>query len=158
MSTSRQNRLNGEVENDTFLEEINAPVEFAPIVNESPLSKEAFEMSHDDYFSAMEQAHPVELTGEMLTHKNMEIGKAYNYLWTGYTTIADKVTGEPRKEVTLIDKDRNSFICASIVVLSALEKIEVEIGFKFPVPVRLISEGMKEGKTNNYWNVKVFKL
>ena len=158
MSTSRQNRLNGQTENDNFLDEINAPVEVVEQVEETTAPANLYEMSHDDYFNAMEQSQPVELTGEMLTHKNMEIGKAYNYLWTGFTTIADKVTGEPRKAVTLVDKDRNSFICASIVVLSALEKIELEIGFKFPVPVRLISEGMKEGKTNNYWNVKVFRL
>lgn len=157
MSTARQNRLNGQTENDNFLEEINAPVEVTEQVKETPVSND-YEMSFDDYFNAMEQAHPVELTGEMLTHKNMLIGKPYNYLWTGYTTISDKVTGEPRKAVTLVDKDKNSFICASMVVLSALEKIEVDDNFKFPVPVRLISEGMKEGKTNNYWNVKVFRL
>ena len=153
--TSRQQRLNGQ--NDDFLNEINEPVEVVEQVKETPL-KNPSEMSYDDYFNAMEQSHPVELTGEILTHKNMEIGKAYNYLWTGYTTIQDKVTGEPRKAVTLIDKERSSFICASVVVMSALEKIESDVNFKFPQPVRLISEGMKEGKTNNYWNVKVYKL
>ena len=158
MSTSRQTRMNGQTENDNFLEEINAPVEVVEQLEETTAPADLYEKSFDDYFNAMEQSQPIELTGEMLTHKNMEIGKPYNYLWTGYTTITDKVTGEPRKAVTLVDKERCSFICASIVVLSALEKIEIEIGFKFPVPVRLISEGMKEGKTNNYWNVKVFRL
>jgi hypothetical protein len=157
MSTSRQNRLNGQTENDNFLDEINAPVEVVEQVNETP-APPLYEMTHDDYFNAMEQAHAVELTGEMLTHKNMEIGKPYNYLWTGYTTINDKVTNEPRKAVALVDKDKNSFICASVVVLSALEKIEAEVNFSFPVPVRFISEGMKEGKTNKYWNVKVYRL
>ena len=158
MSTPRQNRMNGQTENETFLEEINAPVEVAPVVEETSAKKELYTMSHEDYFNAMEQAHPVELTGEMLTHKNMEIGKPYNFLWTGFTTISDKVTNEPRKAVALVDKDKNSFICASIVVLSALEKMEVEENFSFPVAVRFISEGMKEGKTNKYWNVKVYRL
>lgn len=152
MSTPRQDRLNGK--NDEFLNEINEPVEVIEQTQETPL----YEMSHDDYFNAMEQAQAIELTGEILTHKNMEIGKPYNYLWTGYTTIQDKVTGEPRKAAKLTDKNRSSFICASVVVLSALEKIEIEENFKFPQPVRLISEGMKDGKTNSYWNVKVFKL
>jgi len=161
MSTSRQDRLNGKVdavEVDNFLTEMSEPVAIETPVQETPVVKTGNyfedEESFQTYFSKMESAVPEELTGEMLTHKNMVINEPYNFLWTGYTTITDKVTGEPRKACKFVNKDKESFICASMVVLSALEKIEEN----FPVPVRLISLGMKEGKTNNYWNVKVFAL
>jgi hypothetical protein len=157
--TSRQERLNGKTENENdFLQELSAPVEVETPVDETPINKGLyFETSEDfdNYFQKLESnQNPLELTGEMLTHKNMEVNKNYNFLWTGYTTISDKVTGEPRRAAMLQNKDRESFICASIVVLSALEKIENV----FPIPVRLVSLGMKEGKTNNYWNVKVYAL
>jgi hypothetical protein len=157
MST-RQERLNGKTEEtDTFLDEINEPVEVIAPVDETPVTKGMYFESDEDFnraFERMNEAHAVELTGEMLTAKSMEINKPYNFLWTGYTTISDKVTGEPRKAATLVNANKDSFICASMVVLTAFEKIETE----FPVAVRLISLGMKEGKTNNYWNVKVFAL
>ena len=157
MST-RNERLNGKTEEtDTFLSEINEPVEVILPVDETPITKGMYFESDEDFnaaFKRMDEAHAVELTGEMLTEKLMEINKPYNFLWTGYTTINDKVTGEPRKAAALINANKDSFICASMVVLTAFEKIENE----FPVAVRLISLGMKEGKQNKYWNVKVFAL
>lgn len=161
MST-RQERLNGktsEVETDNFLAEINEPVIAEQPVSEVLPTKKSglyFESDEDfqSIFNKMETANPEEVTGEILTHKNMELNVPYNFIWTGYGTINDRVTGEPRKSIKLINKDKETFYCASIVVMTAFEKIEEN----FPVPVRLISLGIKEGKTNNYWNVKVFQL
>lgn len=159
MSTSRQKRLNGEIEeNDNFLAEINEPVEAVLPVEETIPSKNGlyFESEEDfnSIFTRMETAEPNEVTGEILTHKNMDLNVPYNFVWTGYGTITDKISGEPRKAVKLVNKERETFYCASLVVMSAFEKIEEN----FPVPVRLVSLGMKEGKSNNYWNVKVYQL
>jgi hypothetical protein len=160
MSTSRQRRLNGEIEeNDNFLAELNEPVQIENEVEETIPQKPngVYFESEEDFnsiFERMEKAEPNEVTGDILTHKNMEEGVAYNFVWTGYGTINDRVTGEPRKSVKLVNKDKETFYCASLVVMSAFEKIEE----RFPVPVRLVSLGMKEGKSNKYWNVKVYQL
>ena len=163
MSTRRE-RLNGtatEELQDDFLAELNEAVEITAPVEETLLNKapDSIYFESDEDFKAAfkkmnENSVPVELTGEMLTHKNMIEGQPYNFFFMGYATIADKVTGEPRKAARLINEEKESFICASLVVLTALEKIEQNP----PVAVRLISLGMKEGKKNNYWNVKVFQL
>jgi len=160
MSTSRQKRLNGEIEeNDNFLAELNEQVQIENEVEETIPQKPngVYFESEEDFnsiFERMETAEPNEVTGEILTHKNMIENVPYNFVWTGYGTINDKVTGEPRKSVKLVNKDKETFYCASLVVMSAFEKIEE----RFPVPVRLVSLGMKEGKTNKYWNVKVYQL
>ena len=138
-----------EVDQDNFLKEINAPIPEAEV--KGLFFEDYF---NEDKWNELEKSSGEELTGEILTHKNMEINKPYNFLWTGYGTIADKVTGEARKAVKLVNKEKQTFYCASLVVCSAFEKMEE----KFPTPVRLISLGMKEGKSNNYWNVKVYKL
>jgi len=150
MSTERQKRMNEPTETaDNFLEEISAPVEKIEI------SESNFNL--EDLFGAFENETPEELTGEILTAKNMAPGQPYNYIWTGYTTIADKVTGEPRKAAKLMNRDKETFICAAFVLMSSLEKIE-EAGGNFPCAIRLVSNGTKEGKNNNYWNLKVYKL
>jgi len=162
MST-RQERLNGksndaEVVTD-FLSEMNEPVQVtAPVEETIPNNRTGLYFESDEDFNSiferMENSTPEEVTGEILTHKIMELGVPYNYIWTGYGTIEDKVSGELRKSIKLVNKDKETFYCASMVVMTAFEKIEEN----FPVPVRLISLGMKEGKKNNYWNVKVFQL
>ena len=168
MST-RQERLNGKSENSEvvtdFLSEMNEPVEVtAPVEETIPQSLQNqnnrtglyFESNEEfnSIFERMEQSTPEEVTGDILTHKIMEIGVPYNFIWTGYGTIEDKVSGEMRKSIKLVNKDKETFYCASMVVMTAFEKIEEN----FPVPVRLISLGMKQGKKNDYWNVKVFQL
>ena len=156
MSTERQKRLNEETATETettfvdeFQQEMNAPVEKVQF-SETPVNL-------DDLFGAFDNETPEELTGEILTAKNMEAGKPYNFVWTGYTTITDKVTGEPRKAAKLINRDKETFICAAFVLMSSIEKIE-EAGGSYPCPIRLVSNGTKEGKNNNYWNLKVYKL
>jgi hypothetical protein len=151
--TTRQERLNGKATEETsFLDEMNEPVT-PTFVDETPLNVDAV-TDYESLFSNFEKEHGEEMTGEMLTAKTMEEGKPYNFVATGFTTIADKVTGEPRKALKLIDKDRNSYTCASFVLMSAIDKIDDP----FPYALRLISLGTKEGKNNNYWNLKVFKL
>lgn len=162
MSTERQKRMNAETETteteiaapaqvDNFLEEMSAPVEKVEI------SESSFNL--DDLFGAFENETPEELTGEILTAKNMAPGQPYNFVWTGYTTISDKVTGEPRKAAKLVNKDKETFICAAFVLMSSLEKIEESTtASAYPCAIRLVSNGTKEGKNNSYWNLKVYKL
>jgi hypothetical protein len=150
MST-RQERLNGKpTPEDDFLNEINEPVEIAPEVIETVSN----DVDFDSLFSRFDNETPEEMTGEILTAKNMEVNKPYNFIATGFTTIADKVTGEPRKALKMINREKETFICAAFVLMSSIEKIEID----FPYPIRLISLGTKEGKNNNYWNLKVYKL
>jgi len=157
MSTSRQDRLNGKTE-DNFLEEINERVEVINQVEKTiPKTNGVYFESQEDFesiFAKMETSEPNEITGTILTHKEMTENVPYNFIWMGYGTISDKVTGEPRKAVKLVNKDKETFYCASLVVMTAFEKIEEN----FPVAVRLVSLGMKEGKSNKYWNVKVYQL
>jgi hypothetical protein len=150
MST-RQERLNGKpTPEDDFLNEINEPVEIAPEVIEMVSN----DVDFDSLFSRFDNETPEEMTGEILTAKNMEVNKPYNFIATGFTTIADKVTGEPRKALKMINREKETFICAAFVLMSSIEKIDID----FPYPIRLISLGTKVGKNNNYWNLKVYKL
>jgi len=150
MST-RQERLNGKpTPEDDFLNEINEPVEIAPEVIETVSN----DVDFDSLFSRFDNETPEEMTGEILTAKNMEVNKPYNFIATGFTTIADKVTGEPRKALKMINREKETFICAAFVLMSSIEKIDID----FPYPIRLISLGTKVGKNNNYWNLKVYKL
>ena len=152
-TTENVNLETGELETeDTFLDEMNEPVEQKAV-------NEVKGLFVEDYFSnwdELEQKRGDEITGgEFLTAKTMEIGKPYNFLWTGYTTVQDPMSRESRKAARFVNRENESFVCVATLILTALEGIE---DGNFPKPVRIISHGMKEGKNNRYWNAKVYKL
>lgn len=93
-----------------------------------------------------------ELTANYIDFEEFEQGEERNYLFLGFDTFLDD-QGLARPAVRLMDKTRKTFICASVVTVKALQKVE-----KTPCPVRLKVNGKVKGKNGSYYNVNVFIL
>lgn len=105
---------------------------------------------YDKAFSAAAEKTAREVTGEILSAKIMAEGEEKLFIFQGMGNATDSKTGELRAAAVLMDKNKNSFLAPSLVIVQALENV---------VPgtvIKLVSLGMKEGKNNKYWNVKVF--
>lgn len=172
MGTSRQDRLSGEKK-----EQVQQPVEqgqeqktpeqlaaeFEQQGNENPppppLTDEQFRegMKGMYDFDALEGKEMTDLTGEILTRKHFKDGETKPFFFIGWAEIPDKMTGEARKCAKLVGKDRETYFAPSYVIVSAFEKADGNqaASTSNPIGCKITSNGMKEGKTNNYWDVKV---
>lgn len=169
MATSRQQRLSGEENNPG--QEVMQQTEPAKSSQElekefiqegeknpPPPPKEHYDPIESPYnFDALESAQMTDLTGEILTRKMFKDGETKPFFFIGWAEIPDKITQEGRKAAKLIGKDRETYFAPSHVIVSAFEKADgnMEATAKNPIGCKITSNGMKEGKTNSYWDVRV---
>lgn len=92
-----------------------------------------------------------ELTSDYLDLNTFKDGEERNYVFTNMTTFTKPDTGEVIPAVNLVSKERQSFICASTLVVQSLNKVD-----KLPAAIRIQVNGKKKGKNGNYFDVRVF--
>ena len=172
MATSRQDRLSGEKKEQTQApaeqgQEQKTPhelaAEFEQQGNENPppppLTDEQFRegMKGMYNFDALENKEMIDLTGEILTRKHFKDGETKPFFFIGWAEVPDKMTGEARKSAKLVGKDRETYYAPSFVIVSAFEKADgnLQASASNPIGCKITSNGMKEGKNNNSWDVKV---
>lgn len=93
-----------------------------------------------------------ELTSNYIDFAEFAEGEERNYLFLGYDTFVDD-QGQARPAVRLMDKTRKKFVCASVVTVKALQKVE-----KTPCPVRIRVNGKVKGKNGSYFDTNVYIL
>jgi len=138
-------------------DQMNAPV---PSGNASPsLQVSADNLTDDEFLDKMfenmekkETKDTFELTSNYIDFADFQAGEERNYIFTGFTTFVDD-NGETKPAVTLMDKNRKMWVCASIVTVKSLQKIE-----KTPCPVRIKVNGKVKGKNGSYYDTNVYVL
>jgi len=152
--------------------DFDTPEDFTPEEQEqlkqplpAPVSKDGLSVASlndtefiDSIFSRMESEKDVkELTGTYIDFKDFKEGEKRNYIATEVTTFNSKnrITDETEiiPAVKLMDKERNTFVCASTVVVNTIKGMD-----SLPAPVIIQVNGMKKGANGSYYNVKVFTL
>ena len=131
----------------------------------APVSKDGLSVAKlsddkfiDSIFDALDKEENVkELTGTYIDFKDFKEGEKRSYIATEVTTFnsTNRITGEAETipAVKLMDRERNTFICASTVVVNTIKSME-----SLPAPVIIQVNGMKKGANGSYYNVKVFTL
>jgi len=131
----------------------------------APVSKDGLSVTKlsdekfiDSIFDRLDDGEDVkELTGTYIDFKEFKAGEKRSYIATEVTTFnsTNRITGEVEAiaAVKLMDRERNTFICASTVVVNTIKGME-----SLPAPVIIQVNGMKKGASGNYYNVKVFTL
>lgn len=105
-----------------------------------------------DSMDKIETSKAQELTSNYIEFGDFEEGEERNYIFTGFTEFVDD-NQQVRPAVTLMDKNRKSWVCASIVTVKALQKVS-----KVPQPVRIRVNGKVKGKNGSYYDTNVFIL
>lgn len=106
----------------------------------------------DEMFAALESKETlfVEMTANYIDFNEFELGEERPFIFVGKTTFTTK-EAEVKPAVTLLDKEGNSWICASTVVVNALFKVE-----KIPCGCKIKFNGKEKGKNGTYFKVQVF--
>lgn len=143
---------------DKFAEEINQPVEKLPAaqleVEAIPAPENRLEMLNDDFnlegfFKHMAENEGQEVTGNYLKLSDFKIGEKNLFIYTGATTI--EVDGNKLDAVQLIAENRQRYVTAAAVVVSACRKIETT-----PCGLCIIVDGKTRGTKGEYYNARVF--
>lgn len=118
---------------------------FPAEIPESPLD-EIFEKLED------KKTEMRELTANYIDLASFKEGEERAFICTGKTTFTTQ-NGEVKPAVTLVDRERNTWICASTVIVNSLFKVE-----KFPVGCKIKVLGKEKGKNGDYYKAQVFVL
>jgi len=99
-----------------------------------------------------------ELTAQYLDLNKFEAGVAVPFIFTGktsFTTDKKDVEGNyiVKDAVTLLNKEGESLICASTVIVNSLFKIE-----QIPAGIKIQVNGKKKGKAGDYFDCKVYVM
>lgn len=150
----QQKQLTDELEND-FEKQANEIGELPP-TDPDYLSKNEEPIDIDSMFESLsvkKTQELVETTANYLKLDDFKIGEEKDFIYLAKTVFARQDTGEAMQAVKLIDRDRNSWICAAQVVVENLSKIE-----KVPAAIRMRFNGKKKGKNGSYYDVQIFTV
>lgn len=93
-----------------------------------------------------------ELTANYIDLESFKMDETRAYICTGKTTFTTQ-NGEVKPAVTLMDRERNTWLCASTVIVNSLLKVE-----SFPVGCKIKVSGKEKGKNGDYYKCQVFVL